>query len=270
LSLKSRLLGEDIGKRALTSLVGIPVVLLVIYVDGPLFILVVAVIAALGAYELAHMIRPRHWLMLALVLFTTLAATTAMAGNALLLIPLSIGSFLVVGLVESLTSSQSRFVRYYAYGLLGALYIGLALGALVHLRTGEDGLMWTLMLFINNWSTDSFALIGGRLWGQRKLAPNISPHKTVEGAAVGLTMGFVGGMVVTLLGGLPLVTAIIANIVVALATETGDLIESLVKRRLHVKDSGTLLPGHGGLLDRMDGTLLAAPSLFILFTLLKT
>ena len=243
-----------------------PIILIVTYVNGLVFMLTATVAGVLGSYELAHMIRPGHVLTRALIVLTAVAATLALALDAPLLIPLAVAIFVGVGLVESRMSAKRDFVRFTVYAVLGALYIGLALGALVRLRTGDDGLLWTLMLFANNWSTDSFAMIGGRLWGNRKLAPTISPHKTVEGAAVGLTMGFVAGMVVALLGGLPLNIAIIANIVVALATETGDLIESLVKRQLHVKDSGKLLPGHGGVLDRMDGTLLAAPSLLIFFT----
>ena len=265
---KNRLMGEDFGRRALTSLIGGPLVLAITYVNGLLFTLVVNIAGVLGSFELAHMIRPGNRLTLALVVFTTVATTAALAMDAPFLIPLAIILFLAVGLAETRFSAESDFIRHTIYALLGALYIGLALGTLMLLRTGENGLLWTVMLFINNWSTDSFALIGGRLWGQHKLAPTISPHKTVEGAAVGLTMGFVGGMIVALLGGLPLATAIIANVIVALATEIGDLIESLVKRHLHVKDSGRLLPGHGGVLDRMDGTLLAAPSLLIFFILL--
>lgn len=266
---KDKLLGEDFGRRALTSLVGGPLILFITFVNGLLFTLTVGLAGALGGFELAHMIRPRNRLTLALVVVTIGATLAALAANAPILILLVVIVFVAAGLIEALVSSESYFVRHYLYALLGVLYIGLALGALVRVRNSENGLAWTLMLFINNWSTDSFALVGGRLWGKRKLAPAISPHKTIEGAAVGLTMGFVGGMVVALLAGLPLGIAVIANVVVALATETGDLIESLVKRRLNVKDSGTLLPGHGGLLDRMDGTLLAAPSLFILFTLLR-
>ena len=132
------------------------------------------------------------------------------------------------------------------------------------LRNGEAGQLWTLALFANNWCTDSFAMLGGRRFGRRKLAPAISPGKTVEGALVGLLAGVSAGLALTLAGGVPLALALPLNLGVALATTAGDLLESLLKRQWQADDSGSLLPGHGGLLDRMDGTLLAAPVLWLL------
>ena len=146
----------------------------------------------------------------------------------------------------------------------GALYVGLALGLLLLLRSGEAGRLWTLVLFANNWSTDSAAMLGGRRFGRRRLAPAISPGKTVEGALLGLLAGVAVGTALAAGGGVPPGQALALNLAVALATTAGDLLESLLKRQWQADDSGTLLPGHGGLLDRMDGTLLAAPVLWLM------
>lgn len=265
---RDKLRGQDLRRRIITGLIGVPIILGITLVDGLPFLLTACLAGLLGGYELAHMIRPAHRLTALLTMLMIVITITAIAlGQPLLFLP-ALAVFLIAGAVDSSLRPESRFVRHFVYALIGSLYIGLSLGLLVRLRIGDDGLMWTLMLFFNNWATDSLALVGGRLYGKRKLAPAISPSKTVEGAAIGLTSGFVLGMAVALAGGVALLPAVVLNIVVALATETGDLLESLVKRSLHVKDSGSILPGHGGVLDRMDGTLLAAPTLFILLNLL--
>lgn len=262
-----RLFGADFILRARTGLIGAPLILLITYLGGPLFQLGTGVVGVLGGLELAHMIHPAHRWLAALV---TGGIIVTIITLWLGLLPLALLLLLVFALAGALETRQQRGVslRHYAYALGGTLYIGLSMGVLGLIRAGAEGAAWTLMLLISNWCTDTFAMLGGRLWGQRKLVPSISPGKTVEGAAVGLTAGFIGGMVVALLTGLPLPIAVVANLIIPLATETGDLIESLLKRRLHVKDSGSLLPGHGGMLDRIDGTLLAAPSLFTVLLLL--
>ena len=251
----------------LTGLIGAPLILGITYVNGALFIIVAGIAGLIGSYELAHMIRPHNRLTALRIVSTVIIGFAGIALDQMLLLLVAGVVFVVMTIIEAVVLPDSDFRRHFVYALIGTIYISLALGVLVQLRMGDDGLLWTIMLFLNNWATDSFALIGGRMFGKRKLAPTISPGKTVEGAAVGLTSGVIFGVVVALLGGVPAGIAIVINIIVALATETGDLIESMVKRHLHVKDSGHILPGHGGILDRMDGTLLAAPTLFILLAL---
>lgn len=254
--------------RIMTGLIGGPVILFLTYLGAPFFNVGANLAGVVGGFELAHMIRPAHHGLAVLIILGILITTTAIWLNALPVALLVLVIFAVIAALE-LRREGVMTSRLYAYALGGALYIGLSMGVLTLIRSSENGLWWVVMMFANNWSTDSFALFGGRLFGRRKLAPTISPSKTVEGALVGLTAGFAGGMVVAALAGLPMHVALIANIAVALATETGDLIESLIKRNLHVKDSGSILPGHGGFLDRMDGTLLAAPTLFVVLALLS-
>ena len=134
--------------------------------------------------------------------------------------------------------------------------------ALVWMRL-EQGAAMTIALLVVVWSADTFAYLAGRRFGKRKLAPSISPGKTIEGLAGGL----VGAGLLALLAAiyaLDLSTAqtlmwLLASLVAALFSVVGDLFESRLKRRAGVKDSGGLLPGHGGVLDRIDGLLAAAP-----------
>jgi phosphatidate cytidylyltransferase len=149
----------------------------------------------------------------------------------------------------------TRIVRGWGVGwyALGFLYALLPALALLWIRErdahGLELLMWT---FLVTWSTDIGAYFAGRSFGKRKLAPNISPGKTLEGLYGGIAAATLVGGACVLANGLGLPLLILAP-VLALAAQAGDLFESGLKRRAGVKDSGTWLPGHGGILDRLDG-----------------
>jgi len=118
---------------------------------------------------------------------------------------------------------------------------------------------WVMALLVLSWVCDSTAYFVGRAFGRIRLAPAISPKKSVEGAVAGLISPTVVGLLAGFAFGLPPLLLAGYGLAIAIATELGDLIESLVKRQTGVKDSGILIPGHGGLLDRMDSLLLCAP-----------
>jgi phosphatidate cytidylyltransferase len=139
--------------------------------------------------------------------------------------------------------------------LAGLAYAALPGLALLWLRNRPDvGLDDVLFLLLVVWMTDIGAYIVGRLVGGRKLAPAISPGKTVSGAIGGLLIGMLAGMI---FAGGPL--GLLPAAALSLVSQLGDLGESALKRRLGVKDSGNTIPGHGGLFDRLDGVLAAAP-----------
>ena len=119
-------------------------------------------------------------------------------------------------------------------------------------RSGSEGLSLLLWVFIVTWSTDIGAYFAGRRFGKRKLAPSISPNKTVEGLWGGVAAAFLFGAAWTWATGLNLALIVLAPLF-ALAAQGGDLFESHLKRQAGVKDSGNWLPGHGGILDRLDG-----------------
>lgn len=155
--------------------------------------------------------------------------------------------------------------------VLGVFYVGFAFSWLIPLRFGDPDTGWrlTVLLFTVVWAEDIFAYIVGRLLGRTPLARTISPKKTVEGAVAGLagavlvTWGFSHWFWQT--GDQK--TVILVGGVVALAGQVGDLVESALKRAANLKDSGTILPGHGGLLDRIDSLLFAAPTLWLVWHL---
>lgn len=159
----------------------------------------------------------------------------------------------VAGIATAMFYEWTRMTRgwgalWYVGGFFYALMPALAL-LWIRERAGIDLLLWT---FIVTWTTDIGAYFVGRRFGRRKLAPSISPNKTVEGLCGGIAAAtLLGGAwaLITQLGGALLALAP----VLAIAAQAGDLFESAMKRRAGVKDSGSWLPGHGGVLDRLDG-----------------
>lgn len=201
----------------------------------------------------------------------------ALTGGALLVVALLLTGFgelflafgvLVAALPASaLVAPASGGAPQWA--ALGTLYIGLPSIALIWLRNhaliGQLGVVW---LFVVVWATDTGAFALGRLVGGPKLWPRLSPNKTWAGLFGGVLLAAAVGWVAAVLGHLtPLSGWVVVSALVALAAEAGDLAESAVKRRFRVKDSSGLIPGHGGVLDRLDGLMFAAPvlALVVLF-----
>lgn len=148
--------------------------------------------------------------------------------------------------------------------LIGVLYIGFGFISLAEARI-DNGLYWTLSILLIIWTTDSGAYFIGRKFGKRKLVPKISPNKTVEGAIGGILTAFIIGVVIqfTLQTFSSYYEALIITIVVSIAGQMGDLVESAIKRNFGVKDSGKILPGHGGVLDRLDSWIFVFIGLFV-------
>lgn len=155
-----------------------------------------------------------------------------------------------------------------ALTLLGVLYVG-TFGALIGLlRDRSFGVFWIFALLGMTWMNDTFAYFFGHKFGKHKLAPKISPGKTVE--------GFFGGYLGTVCGfllfwflcpnDLPIWKGLILTVLVGVFGPVGDLCESLIKRSFHVKDSGNIIPGHGGMLDRIDALLFTAPVVYFFAT----
>lgn len=267
-----KLLDADFMRRARTALLIAPVVLVVVAVGPPLFDVALAVIGVVAALELQHMVRPAVPAGRVLTASLIVACLVGLAFDLVALIPLAALLLAAAGVWDARAArglQRAFYLRCYAILIVGALYIGAGLAALDLIRSAADGLALTVMLLLNNWGTDIFALVGGRIAGRHKLAPRISPKKTVEGAAIGLVVGALAGTVVGIVYlGLAPLTAVVVNVLIALSVEIGDLIESWMKRRLLVKDSGHILPGHGGFLDRIDGTLLASMCLYALLPVL--
>lgn len=192
------------------------------------------------------------------ILIVAAAGVLALAGHPLaMLAVLAAGTVVIAGVAPPAKR---------AWSASGVIYAGLVLASPVLLRSDPRyGTLAVLYLFAIVWSTDILAYVGGRLIGGPKLAPAVSPKKTWSGAIVGTLAGIAAGTATVLVAGLanPLAAAGLALLLSAVA-QTGDLGESAVKRHFGVKDSSRIIPGHGGLMDRLDGFLAAAAAAVLL------
>ncbi|MET4896751.1 phosphatidate cytidylyltransferase [Sphingomonadaceae bacterium jetA1] len=165
--------------------------------------------------------------------------------------------FFALGLIAAAFFFLTIVSRRPDYGA-GALYVGLPVLSLLAIRLQEDGLMLSLWTMALVWACDSGAFFAGRQFGGPKLAPSISPAKTWSGLAGGILAATLLAVLMRWTHHLPL-HLVMATPVLAVLAQMGDLFESALKRRAGVKDSGTVLPGHGGVMDRLDGIVPVAP-----------
>jgi len=262
----------NLTQRVGTALVALPAILAVLLL-GPRWLALAIVVAALGvglaeffALLRARGIRPMRFVgvLLAAALFLDVVAP------GWLPVPFApLGALLLLTVTLS-RGTDLESVSAAAATLLGAVYLGAlggTIGALRILAPVEEG-GWRMVLLLGILVVaDSFAFFVGHAIGRRRLAPTVSPGKSVEGALGGLAGGAAGAFLVRELGlpGLPPLHTLGLGVAVAAMGIVGDLDESLLKRWAGVKDSGTLFPGHGGMLDRLDSLLFGAPVLYYYF-----
>lgn len=237
-----------LGKRILSALVMAPLALLAVWFGAPWFSILAAVLGAVMTWEWDRMCRGRFG--------ATGKAAAGAAFAAGLLTP--VAPWLALGIVWTGTLAAAVFSRS-GWLAMGTLYIGLPVVALVWLR--EMGGAWTLIwLLVVVWATDTGAYAAGRAIGGPKLAPRISPKKTWAGLLGGMaSAALVGALGAAWLGQGQWVAMAAFAALLAVIAQIGDLFESSVKRRFNVKDSSAIIPGHGGVLDRVDGLIAAAP-----------
>lgn len=252
----------DLRKRVLSALVLGPAALACIWLGAFAFTGMMALAAALLAWEWVHLCGRRIRVLpgMAVPLAVLAAGALAVADQARLALPVLGIGFLIAWffahrMAESLTRPAFRLA-------LGVLYIGLAGIALIELRhDSEAGRANVVFLFLVVWASDIGAYVAGRSLGGPRLWPAVSPNKTWSGAVGGLgAAALVGlGTALWLTPEARPLPVLAAALLLGLASQAGDLLESAIKRHFHVKDSSHLIPGHGGLLDRLDGVLAAAP-----------
>jgi phosphatidate cytidylyltransferase len=254
---------SNLSLRIVSSLVLGPLILAAVYVGSWEFAVIVALLALLGTDEWLRLVSQRRladWARgLAGFGIVAVAVAAVWAGPVAGLVLLVVATLLLDATVNFYLGSPGRMPA------LGMPYLGLTVVALLALRhIGWQPVIWLLVVV---WATDIGGYIFGRWIGGPKLAPRLSPKKTWAGLAGGTALAALVGAIATALfdhHGSSLVAALIGAVVAVIA-QAGDLAESAVKRHYGVKDSGTLIPGHGGVLDRIDGLLAAAP-VFALFT----
>ena len=264
--------------RIISAIVGIPVVLLGIWLGLPGIAILSVIAGAIGGHELDRMMRPSRTTagsvrMVSLVMGPALVATIAawMASEGRITgehVPITIAiifalAMLLRGTATLGRSSSNRKTSDWAYWVFAA-YVGLSLAhapVLVELGQGRELI---LLAILTTFAIDSAALFVGVSIGRHKLAPKISPKKSWEGAIGGVLGGVIAAIAIDSAFHIPFTTlsAGILGAVLGVSGVVGDLYESWLKRRAGVKDSGTLIPGHGGILDRIDSVM---PNLAVVY-----
>jgi phosphatidate cytidylyltransferase len=255
----------------LTAAVLIPVVLAVIAAPSPWPLAgLLALVAVISASELGRLLEERT-VYLGLVVFAVLLAPLFGPAPSLLIaiLPLSV---LLLGVAGALFLAGRRSGAAGPLALFAAGWIVGPLAAVFALRWQIPQASWQwnsplLLALVPIWAGDTAAIFAGRAFGKHRLAPNISPGKTWEGAIANLAACVAAGLLLSLWLPVPAIIAAGAGIMAGVLGQAGDLFQSYVKRSAGTKDSGTLLPGHGGLLDRIDSLLFAAPAVAALLLL---
>ncbi len=283
---------SDLGTRMGVAAVGIPLGFLVVWLGGLTLAIVLLALAVGGAHEVLGIARARgvrgfRWIAYpvtgALVALAPVAGTPgAWAGPALAL--LVTAGLLALAATVFLRGPDGGPLAAAGVTLLAPVYLGVPFAFGWFLRhhpvaafetPGWAGTGLLLLPIIATWFGDTAAYFGGRATGRRKLLPSVSPRKTVEGAVWGLlgsilAAALVAGVFLPLLGGnepLTWLPAALLGLVIGVVAQVGDLAESALKREAGVKDSGAILPGHGGILDRFDALLFTLPLTWLLLPL---
>jgi phosphatidate cytidylyltransferase len=260
--------------REITALIAAPIAIWIVgWGHEYVFDAAIALIAILALHEFLSLGKAKGYdvpIVLCIVIMLVIMAAFILQDlsveigmfTALLVIPASY-VFSRKPLQDSLPSS--------AIAVLATTYVGMLGGSLIRLRN-DFPVGWKLVFFLLLvvWLGDSGAYYVGKNFGKHKLSPRISPKKTVEGLAGGIATSIITAIVIhfTFFKEFPLHHAIIAGVILSFAGVIGDLAESMWKRSADVKDSGTLIPGHGGFLDRFDSIFFTAPILYCYWTLI--
>jgi len=249
-------------KRVVTALWGIPLLIAIIWFGGePTFTGLVAFWGVLAIFEFYRLVAAAKVPPLTYFgLIWTLLFILSPHFDYVLLTPLLLSSAVILPLIWLLLRRQKEeaFVSW-AWTIAGILYVGLLLSYLVALRGVDAGRDWIFFVLFTTFGSDTIAYFAGSALGRHKISPHISPGKTWEGTIAGVFGAIIVSLLLVIILDLPLSygQAILLGSIVSIFGQLGDLTESLFKRNMGVKDSGKLLPGHGGILDRMDSIVFA-------------
>lgn len=264
----------SLKQRVLTAAIGLPLIVLLLFCPTPVVIGMVMAAALIGMHEFYGAVGLAQYKLLcgmgylATVLIPLGAYFSLDTALALVYI------YIVLLFVMMLGAHRKLTFQHLALLVMALIYIPYFLSHIIYIRRLELGNIYIWLVFLGAFMTDSCAYFTGKAIGGRKLCPNISPKKTVAGAiggVIGCGLSFIlFGVIVNLcfpsaLGGsrLNLWLLFLLGLIAAVVSEIGDLVASIIKRQYNIKDFGTLLPGHGGILDRCDSIILVAPTIFL-------
>jgi len=246
--------------RVATGLVCLPILFAVIWFGSPVLTGLVALIAVVGFWELRRLateldIAPP---LIPGIIWSAAIVVLGGGNSGYLIEVLSIGILATLSWLV-ITSKKRYSLSAWGISIAGPIYVSLPLSFALLIRSSEHGREWLLLVVSVTFTTDSFAYLAGRLIGKHQLVPHLSPGKTWEGAIAGL-LGGVGcalgvSTILNLFVAAPFITwwqSLILGTLLGLVAQVGDLAESFLKRLAKVKEASNLVPGHGGLLDRLD------------------
>ena len=279
---------RDLERRTVTAIVYAVVVLAALFAPWPVFAILVAVLATLGYIELRELFRYRPyqpWLVG--VLFTLAFVAAHLLTVALLPLTTTALVIVVVFGVVAILALMRQAARHRTvpgtlgavFTLAGAAYVGLGFGFLIDLWLAHDEAtrgwlgdlpVWLLLALVPTWIGDTVAYLVGSRVGRRKIAPTVSPGKTWEGTLAGFGGAAVAALLIAVSAGLNTGPSLLVAALVGPVGLLGDLFESGIKRAAGAKDSGTLFPGHGGVLDRIDSLIFVAPAVALVLALART
>ena len=253
--------------RVLVSILALPLVLGVVYLGGWPLMALALVAALIAVHEYAELVRPLRPLVLAAYLGAGAMVVAASVGGSRWLLGGLLATVVLTFVMQGLTGASQPATVSMGATVLGAAWIGLGLGHIVLIRDLEHGVLAVFTVLIAVFAADTFAFFAGRLVGRHRMAPVMSPRKTWEG----FLFGTAAAVAVAFFAIYPdrdvfltVWQSLVLGGVLALAGALGDLFESLIKRDMGAKDSGRLLGAHGGVLDRVDAHLFAAPAAYYL------
>jgi phosphatidate cytidylyltransferase len=259
---------NDLVSRLVVAAVGLPLVLGMLWLGGWWLFTLLALASLVAVHEFVTTARPLRPLAPAVYGGVFLALFGARTGGIVWLFGGFLATFVLVVVLHAVSSTRARTTAAVGSTVLGAAWIGPGLGFILLLRQLHDhGRLIAFTVVLTAFAAATFAYFGGRLLGRHRLAPRLSPGKSWEGLLIGAVAGVFMSFIAlydTRDKYLSVWQAIVLGLVLVVAEVLGDLFESALKRDLEVKDTGRLLGGHGGMLDRIDGLLFAAPAAFFL------
>jgi phosphatidate cytidylyltransferase len=252
-------------QRVASAAVGVPIIFALIWLGGHWYAAAVAAVLAVGSLEFTHL--RRAWFEPACILTAVVVAgilVGAHAGDR------AWWAWLAAGVVfppiaAAVNPTEDGPLVDATWALGGVIYLAWLGSFIVMLRDADDGREWTYLAVLSTFAVDTAAYFTGRAIGRHKLAPRISPKKTVEGFAGGWAAGAIAVVALHYIFdlGLDVEPVIALGVALPLAATVGDLLESAIKRHEHVKDVSELIPGHGGVLDRFDSILFTVPLVYL-------
>ncbi|NMB46781.1 MAG: phosphatidate cytidylyltransferase [Firmicutes bacterium] len=256
---------SSLAKRVITAVLLIPIILGCLYWGGLAFFVLVLAASLVAMFELKVMLEEMNQPAPGVLLYASTAGIllAIYCQQELLLAPLMLLVFVLVA-VKGLISQDIQPFRRGGLALFTLFYGAFLPGHFLLLRSRPQGFALLLMVLLGTWAADTGAYFVGMRWGRHRLAPQISPKKSVEGALGGLVLAALVTQYVNSQLQVVLVPGWLTGLVVGVAAAAGDLFESALKREAGVKDSGWILPGHGGVLDRIDSLLFSVPVVYYL------